>query len=671
MHSTTSTLLALTLLCVVQTVALAQGSAPVETIPCPLTLPQDGEVEGETYECHAVTVPENHETPGERTVDLVVMRLHARTLSPMPDPLVYLSGGPGGSALHEITGNPILYDNMEEIRARRDVLVYDQRGTGHSQLLACGPYFAAAGVVGETSDIVALETLEAALETAPSAFVLIACAGGLEATGVDLAQYNSVASSRDIAALVGALGYESGYNLYGTSYGTRLALNAMRSTPEGVRSVVLDGTVTPDTPNNAYTVSKISEHYDGVFAACAADDFCGAAFPDLRERFIAVIADLNENPLLLEPPLVPIAPLRPRVGGIMDRIDPAFFAIFGKMNNDYLHGGYAVWLPQIVEALETRDEARLRFILGDPEAPALPQAADLPAPEETPAAQDIFTAPSVSLILAIAAQDLDAEDAGLPQDFMAVVIDDLAARLGSGEAEAEVIRSLVELSVVPLGGIGKAELESYVAENLTGEAQATASAFLAEMTRQDVRATMWAIQDVAEVMSGAGERTGTGIAMGTMFAINCPEDITFVPEQVAEDFLAASPYPGLIVQSVETYGHYRKTCEFFASPFTEEEMMSPVESDIPTLIFQSALDTQTPLSLGRRALETLANGQLIEWGSEGHVVAGHSPDGCAGAIAASFIEAPMQAPDAGCASSDPYRIPFAFGAEMLERQAED
>ena len=92
---------------------LAQGSyAPM---PCPDPLPWDGEVEGETYECGVVTVPENHDIPDGRQIELLFMRLYATTLAPASDPLVYLSGGPGGSALGEITTSSPLFKNMQSI----------------------------------------------------------------------------------------------------------------------------------------------------------------------------------------------------------------------------------------------------------------------------------------------------------------------------------------------------------------------------------------------------------------------------------------------------------------------------------------------------------------------------------------------------------------------------
>ena len=86
----------------------AQSDSSATAIDCPESLPWEGEEEGKSFDCGLVTVPENHGEPNGRTIDLVFLRLKATTLSSRPDPVVYLSGGPGGSALHEITTNQTL-----------------------------------------------------------------------------------------------------------------------------------------------------------------------------------------------------------------------------------------------------------------------------------------------------------------------------------------------------------------------------------------------------------------------------------------------------------------------------------------------------------------------------------------------------------------------------------
>ncbi|QJF51622.1 alpha/beta fold hydrolase [Roseobacter ponti] len=650
------------LICLSPVPAFSQAVS-IEAIPCPNPLPYESEVEGETYECHAVIVPENHDAPGDRTVELVSLRLKSTSLSPMPDPVVYLSGGPGSSALHELT-LPTLFLNMQAMRQRRDVIFYDQRGTGHSQILTCGPFNAATGVVGELYPQVSIEELEAASSAVGMTLSLALCASGMGAVGVDMSQYNSVASARDVQAIVTALGYTGDYNLYGTSYGTRLALNALRSTPENVRAVILDGTVTPDTPNTALTSARIQEQYDSIFKACAASEYCNGNFPDLRNRFITTLKQLTEEPLVFDPPMVPHQLLRSRFT-VIEQIEPSFFGGFGKITNDGAQGGFAAFLPFIIKALEERDTDALRKILGGPPPEENTQVAIVATPDDALVADDIFLAPSIDLILGYAERTSADTDSHLSDDWVEMIVNQFRERLEAGETQAEVIRDFVDFTLLPLGGTDRTVLEEFARSHLKPEAGAVSAALVNEMTRQDVRKTMWAIQDIAMVMSGAPERSG-GIAFGILFGINCPEDIKHTPDQVAIDQIANAPYPGIFMQDVETYRNFRFACQFFPDRFSKDEMMSPVVSDKPALIFQEALDSQTNLSLGYKALETLANGVLLEWGSEGHVITGRSPDGCAGAIAAAFLDRPSSPPDFSCSKAPYYKIPWEKAAAKLE-----
>ncbi len=73
-----------------------------ETVPCPSSIAKGAafaasgtEVEGQTYSCGVVVVPENYAQPDGRTIELFYLKLHSSSQSPAPDPLVYLSGGPG------------------------------------------------------------------------------------------------------------------------------------------------------------------------------------------------------------------------------------------------------------------------------------------------------------------------------------------------------------------------------------------------------------------------------------------------------------------------------------------------------------------------------------------------------------------------------------------------
>ena len=113
----------------------AQGDYEPEYQPdaCPMPIPA-GETEGDTLDCGYLIVPEDRSDPGGQTIALAVAILHSPDA--LPDPLIYLAGGPGGSALTEAdawTNSPF--------RAERDIILIDQRGTGYSEpTLDCDEY---------------------------------------------------------------------------------------------------------------------------------------------------------------------------------------------------------------------------------------------------------------------------------------------------------------------------------------------------------------------------------------------------------------------------------------------------------------------------------------------------------------------------------------------------
>ncbi len=93
-----------------------------------------------TVVCGTLTVPEDRENPKGNKVALQVVTLKSTSPTPKPDPIVYLEGGPGGSALAglEVWTNP-----PSPLLAERDVILVDQRGTGYSDpRLGCDFEFA-------------------------------------------------------------------------------------------------------------------------------------------------------------------------------------------------------------------------------------------------------------------------------------------------------------------------------------------------------------------------------------------------------------------------------------------------------------------------------------------------------------------------------------------------
>jgi len=263
--------------------------------------------------CGTLDVPENWSLPEGRRIQIGYLILKSTATHPQPDPVVFLAGGPGSSPL---TLAAIWAPFFAGLRQERDVIFFDQRGTRLSSPLRCEAY----------TKIMALNLPPAEQQTSgagtpvppvyPSEFITAdqylqqaeatygpiadACVQQITATGVDLRQYTTVASANDVVALVKTLGYDD-YNLYGISYGTRLALEVMRSHPEsGLRSVVLDSTVPPEVKSYERLSAGPHEAVIQLFADCERDPTCDAAYPDLEARFITLLSQLRSQPVIAE-----------------------------------------------------------------------------------------------------------------------------------------------------------------------------------------------------------------------------------------------------------------------------------------------------------------------------------------------------------------------------------
>jgi len=79
-------------------------------------------------------VPENRDRPDGAQVRLHVAIFHNHAAGPAPDPLVFLSGGPGSSAL-ALSGY-LFRTGLGAVLERRDLVLFDQRGTGYYRLFA-------------------------------------------------------------------------------------------------------------------------------------------------------------------------------------------------------------------------------------------------------------------------------------------------------------------------------------------------------------------------------------------------------------------------------------------------------------------------------------------------------------------------------------------------------
>lgn len=224
--------------------------------------------------CGTLERPENPDRPDGRRIALRVAVIPALSIEPEPDPVVPLAGGPGQAA----TDFYVAYRGaFEDVRRERSILLVDQRGTGDSARLTCPE---GEGMLDEVPDP---EEIGPMIEE---------CLAGLDA---DPRYYTTSVAVEDLEAVRDALGYPA-LNLYGISYGTRVAQHYLRRYPQRTRTVVLDGVVPVGKALGPEIALFAQAALDTIFRRCAADGTCAGQFPDVEEQFARLRQELAAEP---------------------------------------------------------------------------------------------------------------------------------------------------------------------------------------------------------------------------------------------------------------------------------------------------------------------------------------------------------------------------------------
>jgi pimeloyl-ACP methyl ester carboxylesterase len=239
----------------------------------------------EALRCVKVDVPLDYEQPG-KTLGLHVTVASAFREAARPDPLFVLAGGPGQAGSDYL---PILSAAFRRVRATRDIVLIDQRGTGLSGRLDCKS--------PPEIDTMSEEQFEAELRKC------------IEKIAAPYHLYTTDAAARDIERVRVALGYGQ-INVWGGSYGTRLAQHYARLYPASVRTLVLDGVASPDQviPLGGQDAQAALE---ATFRQCEANAACARTFPALRTEFASLLANLAKAPVKVEMQDPRTAALRP------------------------------------------------------------------------------------------------------------------------------------------------------------------------------------------------------------------------------------------------------------------------------------------------------------------------------------------------------------------------
>jgi pimeloyl-ACP methyl ester carboxylesterase len=235
-------------------------------------------------QCGQLIVPENRHKHSGKTISISVAIVPSITQPPTHEPIFYMEGGPGGNAMEAVEFlTPTL--NRD-----RDLIVLAQRGT-----LDATPSLLCPEIDAFDAKAVSL------VYDAPSTGILHvaatkACHDRLVSEGVDLSAYNSLENIEDFVDLRKVLNV-SKWSIFGTSYGTYLALLMMRLHPEDLVSVTIDSISPPSKAFLGWPWSSAAEGFQNLFDACAAQPSCAAAYGDVQSKFTEQVEQLEANPI--------------------------------------------------------------------------------------------------------------------------------------------------------------------------------------------------------------------------------------------------------------------------------------------------------------------------------------------------------------------------------------
>ena len=614
--------------------ALKSGDANIKQILCPRPLPAT-DIEGKTVFCGTVEVPEDNAKPEGKKIPLKFTVLKSWSQYPEPDPVVYLQGGPGGSALRQI---PLLASTFEAFRKTRDVVFWDQRSAGLSgQSVKCFNALAvnAAKIANRQDTATDISGSNKDNNTVAD------CLKEVEAAGIDIAKYNSFENAKDVRTITRALGYET-YNLYGISYGTKLALETMRVAPEGIRSVVIDGVAPPWVHLYDTLALKMSEPIEIVVEQCKADALCNKTYPDLDNVIIDTLKMAKDGKIFHQgKPVTTDFVFRP----------------FDERNGQYGKPSMTPYIPAFIYELNRGKEMPTVDLL------ALNDF-KLPAPGDDDVAKAATVLPKAQRALLSTLSDNAAIQQRVDTSNQTVIEelrDELDAALNYGPV-ADLFDRELEKALIAAKGTNTANAEKmvsdYVALQNTDPSKENLNTFVTTHTTGEASTRLLALIDSMSESELAGsyaiirrdaEKSEKGFFENLyLFNYACQEDIPFNSYEGYQKFTASLKYPFI----GDAYDPLAKlvfgACLSF-KPQQRDNWQVPVVSDIPTLSIGGLYDTQTPASWSKVAVEKLSNAQVFMIPEAGHGSIAYQP--CVADMGVAFINNPQRKLSDACAES--------------------
>ena len=243
-----------------------------------------------------IEVPENRSQPQSRMIPVQYVRFPA-TGTIKGNPIIYLSGGPGGSGIQTARYPGFRYPLFMALREHGDVIALDQRGTGASKIVDKCQSGQEVPLTTAMSDQQFKSMYRLAAQT---------CVKQWTKQGVDVNGYTTLESARDIDDLRQHLKADK-VVLWGISYGSHLALASLKEIPNSIEKLVIA------SAEGLNQTVKLPQRTDAYFqrlqAAIDSQPAAAKAYPNVQALMKRVHRDLEVQPLLLAIPVKDAAPV--------------------------------------------------------------------------------------------------------------------------------------------------------------------------------------------------------------------------------------------------------------------------------------------------------------------------------------------------------------------------
>ena len=230
-------------------------------------------------------VPENRKINMSRNIALKYVRFPA-TGKTSGAPIIYLSGGPGGSGIQAAK-----YERFPLFMAMRefgDVIAFDQRGTGASNDLPKCTSSRHISAIEPTTDAEYFTQERAAFAE---------CLDYWKAENIDVHGYTTTQSVADLDSLRRHLNAEK-IDLWGISYGSHLSLAALQQIDNRIGRVVI--TAIEGLDQTIKQPLRGDQYFDRLQAAIDTVPTAKEKYPDVKALIVRVLEQIEQEPLLID-----------------------------------------------------------------------------------------------------------------------------------------------------------------------------------------------------------------------------------------------------------------------------------------------------------------------------------------------------------------------------------